>query len=173
MRRILVLALAACGADPAVPGDAATAAIVLGTVASDGTGFEPMTGDQPLIPGAQGGFHVWLKYRVAGIAPGTVRVVRTVRRVADGRLILMTDGAQDIGAAGTDGWWELPAPVPSFMCPAPLGVRVNDELVRFDVTLVDPTSGATLVEGTADATPRCPADGDQAAHCLAICDETS
>lgn len=163
-----LLLVAACGDSVARP-DAPQTALEIGTVSNDSASFLPMAGDQTLVAGAQGGFHVWLTYRVAGVRPGETRVIRTVRRVADDRLILFTDGVQDIGAAGPDGWWQLPAALPSFMCPAPIGVKVNDSLVQFDVKLVDPESMATLAEGTAEATPRCP-EGAQMAHCVDICD---
>jgi hypothetical protein len=169
---LALLVLAACG-DPgiAVPDAPPSAALAIGTVDNDAASFLPMAGDQTLVAGAQGGFHVWLTYRVSGVRPGETRVLRTVRRVSDNRLILMADGVQDIGAPGPDGFWQLPAPLPSFMCPAPIGVQVNDELVRFDVTLVDPTTKEVLAEGTAEATPRCP-DGAQQAHCLDICNQS-
>ena len=170
-KALLLLALAACG-DPVAPPavDAPPARVVVGTVDASKQGFVPMAGDQTLVAGAQGGFHVWLKYRVVGLQARTVRVLRTVRRVADDRLILKTDDIVDLGAPGADGYWELPAPVPSFMCPAPLGVQVNDQPVRFEVQLVDPDSSATLADGTAGATPRCPtADATQHAFCVSIC----
>ena len=164
-----LVVLGACGAvpDPQLP-DAApsTVALTLGTVDASGGGFFPLAGDQPLVPGAQGGFHVWLKFRVEGLPPSTVRVQRTARRVRDGALILLTEGVQDMGMGA--GVWELPAPLPSFMCPSPIGVNVRDEVVRFTVTLLNVQSGATLGEGSAEATPRCPGDG-QREFCERIC----
>jgi hypothetical protein len=141
--------------------------LALGGTATDGTGFLPLTGDQTLVPGAQGGFHVWLKYRARGMG-GKVKVVRTARRVSDGRLLLAGQPmTQEIGAAGPDGTWELPDPVPTFLCPSPLGVRVVDELVRFEVQVLD-ENGVPLIESSAEATPRCPT-GDQATFCERIC----
>jgi hypothetical protein len=141
------------------------ATVTLGTTALDGTGFLPLTGDQTLVPGAQGGFHVWLKYRLDGMAVGKLHVKRTVRRVSDDALILTTDGIEEV-----DGMpFELDRALPSFMCPTPIGVRVMDEPVKFDVRFKS-EAGAPLGEGTATATPRCPPKDDaQAEFCARIC----
>ena len=141
--------------------------IALGTTALDGSGWMPLEGDQTLVPGAQGGFHIWLKYRVTGMAAGTVTVKRTVRRVSDNKLVLTTMGSQDLGQAGPDGGWELPMALPSFMCPSPLGVNIIGEPMRFDL-VIDGADGQKLGESTAEATPWCPTD-DQAQFCQNIC----
>jgi hypothetical protein len=164
VRAILIASLFAlgCGNSPH-PG---AAEVTLGTTALDGSGFYPLAGDQPLVPGAQGGYHVWLKYRVQGMAPGSVRVTRTARRVSDDRLLLTTEGTEELGPADeATGYWELPRALPSFMCPTPIGVQVRDEAVHFEV-VVKNADGTLLGTGDAEATPRC-ADGDQ--HCIQIC----
>jgi len=161
---LLLLLLPACGEPPVQVGPGS---LTLGTTATDGTGFRELAGDQPLVPGAQGGFHVWLKYRIKGMSPGKVTVIRTARRVVDDRLILTTEASQEIGVAGPDGTWELPNAIPSFMCPSPLGVKVFDLPVVFDVKVIGP-DGATLAESSAEATPRCPTDA-QADFCHSIC----
>ena len=166
-----MLALAcclACGDVDTAP-DAATGSmeLELGTVDGDGLGFLPLAGDQPLVPGSQGGFHVWVKYRVRGHAARTVMVHRTARRISDDRLILRADGAAELGAPGSDGSWVLENPVPSFMCPSPLGVKVFDVPVRFTIQLTDPQTGETLATGTAEAVPRCPAE--YLDFCVRIC----
>jgi hypothetical protein len=172
MRRaglLVAVALAACGevAPDEPDAGAGTLELTLGTVDADGQGFLPLAGDQPLVPGSQGGFHVWLKYRVRNHVPGTVHVRRTARRVSDDRLVLRADGAVDLGAAKADGTWELAAPVPSFMCPSPLGVKVYDLPVRFTVELRDPETDAVLATATAEATPRCPPEHVE--FCERIC----
>jgi hypothetical protein len=168
----LVAALVAgCGGSPGHGGadmaPAPGATVTLGGTAIDGSGFVPLAGDQTLVAGAQGGMHVWLKYRVAGMAPGSIRVHRTVHRLRDDASILTTDGTQTIGAPDRDGYWELPTALPSFMCPTPLGISVIDEAVVFDVTMSD-ASGAVLGHGSAQATVRCPTDAE-AALCMRIC----
>jgi hypothetical protein len=141
--------------------------LLLGTTAVDGTGFVALEGNQQLVGGAQGGFHVWLKYRVKGMSPGKVRIERTARRVSDNRLLLTTTGVQEIGPASADGYWELPTAIPSFMCPSPLGVKVEDQPTVFDVKITT-VDGVLLGESTAEATPRCPTD-EQAEFCHRIC----
>jgi hypothetical protein len=172
MRRLALIALllVACGeaGDPGSPdAGAGRMELALGTVDGAGQGFLPLEGDQPLVPGAQGGFHVWLKYRVSGHVAGTFRVKRTARRVADGRLVLLTEGNHDLQAPGEGGHWELPSPLPSFMCPSPIGVSVVDQPIRFTVEVYAP-DGTLLGTGSAEATPRCP-DGEQQEWCLRIC----
>jgi hypothetical protein len=169
---LLVVACAVgCGGPvkppPPPPPPPPTATVTLGGTALDGSGFVPLAGDQTLVAGAQGGFHVWLKYRVAGMAPGNVHVHREVHRVSDHALILLTDGTQAIGEAAPDGFWELPTALPSFMCPTPIGISVIDEQVVFDVTLRG-DDGAPLGEGSAEATVHCPT-GDEAPFCAKIC----
>ena len=165
---VALVAVAGCGGTGGMqppPGDAMLA--LGGATAVDGSGYVALGGDQTLVPGAQGGFHVWLKYRVAGMAPEKVHVHRETRRVSDDALILLADGTQDVGAVAADGWWELPTALPSFMCPTPIGINVIDERVVFDVTLTT-LDGAPLAKSSAEATVHCPG-GDQAAFCAHIC----
>jgi len=159
-------ALVGCGGGPMQPppGDATLA---LGSAAADGTGFVELGGDATLVPGAQGGFHVWLKYRIEGMAPEKVHVHRESRRVSDDALVLLADGTQDVGAPGDDGWWQLPTALPSFMCPTPIGINVIDQRIVFDVTLTT-VDGAPLAKQSAEATVHCPA-GEQNGFCLKIC----
>lgn len=160
----LVATLAGCGGAQSPPG---SATLLLGGAASDGSGFVALSGDQTLVPGAQGGFHVWLKYRVAGMAPATVHVHRESHRVSDDALVLRADGTQAVGNVAAEGFWELPAALPSFMCPTPLGISVIDQRIVFDVTLTG-DDGKTIAKSSAEATVHCPG-GDQAAFCAHIC----
>jgi hypothetical protein len=163
---IATLAAAGCSGAPGpiVPG---TVTLTLGSADVDGSGFIPLAGDLTLVPGGQGGFHIWLKYRVTGMAPARATVDRQARRASDGTLILTTSGTVDVGEPDAAGYWELPTAVPSFMCPTPIGVSVIDERVTFDVALSD-DAGHPLAKATATATVHCPTDG-QASHCQAIC----
>jgi hypothetical protein len=153
---LAALAFAGCGNSPHHP--PTPASVALGTSAVDGTGFYPLTGEQPLVPGSQGGFHVWLKFRVEGMAPGSARVHRTARRVSDDRLLLTAESVEELGAPDGSGWWETPKAVPNFMCPPPIGVEIIGQPVVFDVA-VHALDGALLAEGSAEATPYCQ-DGD-------------
>jgi len=166
MRALLAIVVlcGACGGSKPVM---MSGAISLGTTAQDGSGFLPLEGDQTLVEGAQGGFHIWVKYRVQA-APGPAMVKRTARRVSDDRLLLTTMAETMLGEPGADGWWELPMAVPSFMCPSPLGVRVEDQAAQFEITILD-MNGQMIGQASAEATPRCPTD-DKAAFCHQICD---
>jgi hypothetical protein len=142
--------------------------VALGGTAPDGSGFVALGGDVTLIAGAQGGFHVWVKYRATGMRAETITVTPTARRRSDGRLVLRGAPRFDtIGAVGPDGTWEAPAPLPAFMCPSPIGVRIQDEAILFHLDLAD-AEGVPLGSAEAVATPRCP-DGPQAAFCNSIC----
>ena len=165
----IACALGGCGGSgmQPPPGDAM---LTVGTAAApDGSGWAALDGDATLVPGAQGGFHVWLKYRVAGMAPEKVKVHRESHRVSDDALVLLTDGTQDVGAPapGNDGWWELPQALPSFMCPTPIGINVIDERIVFEVTL-STMDDQPLAKSSAEATVHCP-DGTQAPFCAKIC----
>jgi hypothetical protein len=169
MRRGLLLAsalcaLGACGAAPVAVGNGT---LTIGGTAVDGTGFVPLTGDQLLVAGAQGGFHVWLKVRVRGGAPGKVDLHRTARRSEDDRLLLQAENTLDIGEPNDDGVWELHDPYPTFLCPTPLGVDLIDRPVRFHVTM-SRDDGSIIDEAESEATPRCPTDGS-AEFCQRIC----
>lgn len=167
---VALLGLAAgCVTEPPPP--SGSVELTVGTVDAAGAGFLSMAGDQPLVPGAQGGFHVWLKYRVKDYVPGTYVVRREVRRAGDAKLVLRpTDTPVELGEPDPSGSWELPAPLPSFMCPTPIGVEVRDQSVRFKIQLLDPETLEVMAEGTAVATPRCPPEGDpQRAFCERIC----
>jgi hypothetical protein len=159
-------ALVGCGGSGQPAG---SAMLTLGTAATDGSGFEALGGDATLVPGAQGGFHIWLKYRISGMAPEAVKVHRESRRVSDDALVLLADGSVDVGAPGPEdgGWWQLPQAQPSFMCPTPIGIGVIDERMVFEVTITT-EAGAPLAKSSAEATVHCP-DGDQAAFCAKIC----
>jgi hypothetical protein len=158
---LLASLVVACG------GPGATGTVELGATLPDGTGFVQLGGEVELVPGAQGGFHVWVKFRAAGIEPQRVRLKRFARRSSDGRLILRTESVTEIGGANGGGRFEAPDPIPWFMCPSPVGVRVRDERVTFDLAL-ESLNGTLLGSASGDAVVRCPA-GEQAAFCERIC----
>jgi hypothetical protein len=161
-----VATLAGCGGAGTMP-PPGNVTLALGSAMLDGSGFVPLAGEQTLVAGAQGGFHVWITYRVHGMAPATLTVHRTARRKSDGALVLTTDGTIDVGAAGPDGWWQLDHALPNFICPTPIGVNVIDQALEFDVEMQD-DAGATVASGHAEATVHCP-DGSENALCHQIC----
>ncbi|MSP58991.1 MAG: hypothetical protein EXR72_01395 [Myxococcales bacterium] len=171
MRRVIALltvAVAACGTGdggkwvPSGPGQ-----ITLGSIAKDGTWKSLSDGEEvKLEPGAQGGFHVWMKFRAHDVPPGDLTMLRTARRLTDNKLVLKSSGAQKMGAPGDDGLWELPAAVPMFMCPSPIGLSVVDLPIVFSIVLQDP-AGKTIAENEITLLPRCP--DDARAFCEKIC----
>ena len=178
MRRVALLAAlflallvpAACGGgdegeDPG-PG---TSDLHAGTARTDGTGFiEVADGDDAeLVAGAQGGFHVWVNYRVIG-AFGPLELVRDARRTEDDAAILVDAQVPiDVPEDAMIDWWESPRAVPSFMCPTPIGVAVVDRSVRIRIQLVSET-GDLLGEDSVTVVPRCPT-GDNEDWCYRIC----
>lgn len=141
--------------------------VALGGASDDGTGFTTLAGDVTLVPGGQGGFHVWMKYRVTGAGAETLDIAYTARRVSDDRLILTNMRRQDLAAPGSEGYWESPVAIPAFMCPSPIGIAVQDQPLRFKLE-VRGLDGTVRGTATTEATPHCPA-GDQAVFCANIC----
>jgi hypothetical protein len=159
----LALACMACGAQPP-PGEAAPS-LTLGTVGADG-GWAPLVDgeDVTMVEGAQGGFHVWMKFRLMGVAPMHALELRTAHRAGDGALVLRAMGDADVGAV--DGAWETPAASPMFMCPSPIGLSVIDQPIQFEIALTDET-GAAVASGEVALVPHCPAA--QLDFCMKIC----
>lgn len=120
--------------------------------------------DDTLVPGAQGGFHVWMQYAVRDLAPGTFTLERSAHRASDGAVVLVYRGDVDIGAPDAGGWWTAPAPIPMFMCPSPIGISVVDVPLEFTLRLV---GDAELARTSITLTPRCP--DDQRDFCTRIC----
>jgi hypothetical protein len=173
---ILVLALLGCeGSTPPMP-PVMTLDLQLGTVdlrKNGDTRWVDLTDDQQveLAPGAQGGFHVWLLYRIGeNDQPRKLRIERIADRIGDGEIrqrVLTTSNNIEVPAMPL---WELPAPVPSFMCPTPIGVNVIDAPLELLVRVSDDASGTELAEKSVRIFPGCPPDGDaQRDFCLRIC----
>jgi hypothetical protein len=163
---LLLASVLGCGQEP---GPSGPGEVEAGSAAADGSGFiEVVDGDQvELIPGAQGGFHVWINVRVHGAA-GIFYVERDARRVADDALVLRGIGQPvEVPAEAMEDWWESPTAGPAFMCPTPIGIQVFDQEIEYTVRLVD-ESEAVIAEDHIVLTPRCPA-GDQYDFCLEIC----
>lgn len=170
--------LVACGGAPADEPDGAPpppiADLVLGTASADRMDYMGVEDgdDVPLIPGSQGGFHVWTGLRLRG-ATGTLHLEREARRVSDGKLVLRASTVvMEVPVDAMDQWWERPHgepgdALPSFMCPTPIGVGVRDEplVLRAQILSQD---DELLAEDALTFVPRCP-EGDQAAFCADIC----
>ena len=123
-----------------------------------------------LVPGAQGGFHVWVLYRTQGLT-GRVQVFRIAERLPpDGsprQRVLTTSGFLTIP---TDSW-QTPDPIPSFMCPTPIGVSVLSAPIEISVRITAADdANATLAQAKVRLQEQCPPDADPThAFCLRIC----
>lgn len=167
--------LAACGdgggVSPDAGGDAGAlpAELVLGAASATGEGFVPVSDgdDAELISGSQGGFHVWIAARLEG-ASGTLYLDREARRQSDGTLVLRAARAvMEVPESAESQLWQPPAALPSFMCPAPVGVKVFDEPIVFRAVLLDEDETVLGVDELV-LVPRCP-DGDERDFCVQIC----
>lgn len=140
-----------------------------GSAGADGSGFVPVPdgAEVELIGGAQGGFHVWLNVSVHGLA-GTVLFERRARRASDDALVFR--GLRqliEVPDQAMDGWWDNPYATPAFMCPSPIGIKVYDEELVFEIELTD-EDGEVLATDRLRLIPRCP-EGEQAEFCRQIC----
>jgi hypothetical protein len=167
--RLGSLLFAAClagaiGCDAPQPGPAnSTASLTLGGAAADGS-FTALTDGETvsLVPGAQGGFHVWMNWRLDGAPAGDATLERTAHRVSDDAIVLRVTGdvtlANDSDAS--DG------PIPMFMCPTPIGISVLGEPIIYRLTFRD-GSAAEIAHQEVTLVPRCP--DDDLKFCQQIC----
>lgn len=166
---LLTLAGAGCADDMPLPPDPGEAEVVVGGAEASGSGFVALDdGDEvELIPGAQGGYHVFVGMEMSG-AMGTLYVDRDARREEDGTLVLRTNlQTLEVPEDAMEGWWQKPTAFTSFMCPSPIGVEVSDQPIEFRVALVDDDE-VILGEDTLTLVPRCP-EGELFEHCDRIC----
>jgi hypothetical protein len=176
---LLLASLLACGGgDVPVGPDAGPDAapepageLEVGTaVGTDGSGFAAVEdgADVVLTAGIQGGFHIWVNVRVSGFA-GEYYLEWDARRVSDDALVSRAIPQYlAVGEEALDGgWWENPSSMPSFMCPTPIGIKVNDEELYFDVRVVD-ADDRVMAQDTLSVVARCP-EGELAEFCSDIC----
>lgn len=170
---LLMVLLMACVADEPEPDpdpEPVPGLLEIGTaIGEDGSGFAAIDDgtEVPLTAGIQGGFHIWLNVKVSGIA-GEYYLEWDARRVVDDELVSRAipqyiDVADD---AMTD-WWENPRGMPSFMCPTPIGIKVYDEELYFDLRIVD-EDDQVMARDTLFVVARCP-QGMHADFCRDIC----
>jgi hypothetical protein len=149
MCRLLVICLMGCTGEAAV----ATTMALLG---ADGLPYQDGE-DVTLVAGAQGGYHVWLGYRMMPppSPSGELQLERTAERASDGALVLRTQTTLQ-----PDG--EL---LPMFMCPAPVGLPVIDRAIEYRLQFSD--GGGVVARGEVTLVPHCPADSIEI--CQRIC----
>lgn len=176
-RGILLVGLSgavACGGS----GEPGPWTVELGTLdPSDPMAFHylPLSDDMQvqLAGGAQGGFHIWTLYRILGNqTEQRVKARRYIDRLgADGsrQRVLTAEGSERVPAESP---WELLTPIPSFVCPTPLGVNALDAKLELKVRFEDNSSGALLGESAVRLSAVCPpamAGDTQNAFCMMIC----
>jgi hypothetical protein len=135
----------------------------LGGLGPDG-GFAKMAVEVEATPGAQGGFHIPVTYRVNGQALPGVLFEHRIERTRDATLVSKGTRTWDVapGAAGES--WTTPGAVIIFICPTPVGVNVVGESLTFEVTATK--GGELLGKASASAVFRC-SPGDS--FCESIC----
>ncbi len=141
--------------------------IGLSTDGSEGFIEADNGGDVQLASGAQGGYHVWTAPRFRG-ASGTLYLDREARRVSDGTLMLRASRlviAVPIDAM--NDWWRQREAIPSFMCPAPVGLQAFDAEVEFTFRLYNEDEELLAIDSLV-VVPRCEA-GEGGEHCREVC----
>ena len=164
----LVISLAAGCGDMELP-EPGGIELEVGSAAPDGAGYLAVEDgtEVVLVPGAQGGFHVWLGMRVRGGA-GRLWIEREARRVSDGALVYRgLRQVLDLPDEAQDAWWESPLAAPAFMCPSPVGIQVFDEDLRLTARIIDEDDQVVATDEVI-LMPRCPT-GEQEAFCYEIC----
>jgi hypothetical protein len=133
----------------------------------DGGALVPLSDGQDvtMVAGAQGGFHVWLAYRLHDVPAGTFTLERDAERVSDGAVVLRYRGDVAVTPDG-DGWFTPDGPIPMFMCPTPIGISIVGEPIAYQLRLVD-DGGAELARAGVTLVPRCP--DAQLPFCTRIC----
>lgn len=141
----------------------------VGIAELDGLGFVPVVDGEDFVlqSGAQGGFHVWVNVQVHGLA-GEFYIERDARRVTDDVLVSRAIPQYiNIADDAMDAWWDHPEGMPSFMCPSPIGIKVFDEELYFEVRITD-DQDEVVAEDQMVLRVRCP-EGMQAEFCREIC----
>tara|TARA_R110002096_G_scaffold16898_9_gene57896 strand:- start:4338 stop:4868 length:531 start_codon:yes stop_codon:yes gene_type:complete len=174
MRIALAIAAASLFASACAPGEEeeplpfiADMQIGLSTNGSEGFMEVSDGADVQLASGAQGGYHVWTTPRFRG-AMGTLYLDREARRVSDGTLMLRASRLViDVPEDAMDDWWREQQAIPSFMCPAPVGLQAFDVEVEFTFTLRNEDE-ELLAEDSLVVIPRCEG-GDNGDFCRNVC----
>lgn len=174
---LAVGALAGCGGPPIDPPPPPPqyGALSIGGGPEDGTsGYVILTPGQDvtLVPGAQGGFHVYLNVRVDAKSMNTDRALyidRKARRVDTNELVSNNRQLASFVPSDDDQYFDTEKSMLMFLCPAPIGIQVNDQPLTVKIqALLDHKDEEPIAEGTVTLTPRCP-HGDKEAFCLDIC----
>ena len=147
--RLVILLIGCAGSPPPPPHTTALELL-------DGSGAPYRDGQEvTLVAGAQGGYHVWLGYRMTPPPAGELQIERTAHRVSDDALVLRFQTTLE-----ADGM-----PLPMFMCPVPVGLPVLDRPIRYELHFSD--EKGPVAEGAITLVPHCPEDSIDV--CQRIC----
>jgi hypothetical protein len=112
--------------------------------------------------GAQGGFHVYLMYRLPEGGVGSITFNHQARLASNGTLVSRGSRTYDLGSAPLSNWTS-PDPVRVFMCPTPVGVNIVGQALTLEVTATD-DSGAQLGVSNTQTTFTC-----SSSYCESTC----
>jgi hypothetical protein len=166
---VLCLLLTAC-VGPIDPSDGGIDAGVVwpeGTLelgTEDAGAFSTFPAQVQATPGAQGGYHVAVMYRVTDQAVPGVTFDHRVTRKRDNVLVSKGSRTLSVDPVAAGQSWFTPGPVIIFICPTPVGVSAIDEELHFEVTASK--SGLVLGKAGVDSRFGCP-PGD--GFCASIC----
>ena len=166
---LFLLLFLACG-DPKGGRDGgaplwAEGSLELGAEAPDGGALFPLPLEVQATPGAQGGFHLPVLYRVTAPAVPNVVFDHRVTRTRDEVLVSKGNRTMNVEPVAAGQSWTSPGAVIIFICPTPVGVNVVGEELNFEVTATT-KAGELLGKASGRATFRC-APND--AFCASIC----
>lgn len=172
-----LLLAAGCGGEEPVPPVGSVGSLFVGGGGEDGAqGFVEFADGQDvtLIPGSQGGFHVFVHVRVEeavmDAASTKLTLDRKARRDTTGELVSQSKHRATFIHSTVDGLLETEKAIPMFLCPSPIGIPVADEtlVVRVRALGEEEEEEEAKAEGALRLVPRCPTD-DQAEFCRRIC----
>lgn len=112
--------------------------------------------------GAQGGFHMYVMYRLPEGGVGNITFQHRARLVSDGTLVSKGSRMYELGN-GPPQPWTADDPVRVFMCPTPVGVDIVGQAISLEVTATD-DSGAQLGVSKVQTTFTC-----ESAYCESTC----
>lgn len=100
------------------------------------TPFEPGS-ERELVPGGQGGMHVWLTARIANICPRGATFERRAVDDASGETYYFASSEAHFRDGPSAGVFDLVAPEPMFLCPNNIGGPVLGHPLRFVGSITD------------------------------------
>lgn len=162
---LVVVSAVGCGGDPCAD-VSGPPALTLGGTDDDGLRFEvfaPGT-ERNLVPGSQGGMHVWLSARLRGLCPVDAVIDRRVMDETTGSVYQFARGAADWREL-EPGLFELSEPIPLILCPEPLRRPVVGRALRVAVTVTATDDDGRRVDAQIPFVPACPEGFD----CEALC----